>query len=529
VLNQNTIQMKTTLTIFFTIVFTIVNAQSNLYSTFVDNSNQKLTLHLEVLPWNSNELCQVNKSVYPVNNRFVYSMDIISTGNPESFSIPQCLEISERPMFLNSGILFAGKTASNGYELMYYDGISTTIFDINVGNADSDPIIYVFEGGAYFTAVVGGIRQAFRFDESSLETSQLTNETRDISSLEGALGEVLYYTTSFYNTGMTLYENEFKTVELTGSYNSILIRSFNTVTGQSVYWTKPIEKWGKLFFLEAAYYFNANDNSSELRIFSIDSNGGTNLVHNQDQISTSISSLPRLFEWENKLYFYNKTELFSCASDENFSIESTSLSGTFARHTISENGKLYIVLEHLNDTQDVVEYENSNWNLLYSGRDIHFLLENDNMLYLSDYAWQDSSSIILLNSIGNNVIKVNIKVGAHSPFIDAALIYNDRFTFLFTLNEDENEWDTDVLQLATIANVQSRELHIGLYPNPILSGTHLNIETNQSGKYQLLSYDGKLIQVGEIYEGKNKVQLAQINPGMYLLKCNGSVVQIHVY
>ena len=55
---------------------------------------------------------------------------------------------------------------------------------------------------------------------------------------------------------------------------------------------------------------------------------------------------------------------------------------------------------------------------------------------------------------------------------------------------------------------------------PTVSYGEINVDYNANSRYSIYNLNGVLIKKGEIYSGKNKIDLKTINKGLYLIKVN---------
>lgn len=147
--------------------------------------------------------------------------------------------------------------------------------------------------------------------------------------------------------------------------------------------------------------------------------------------------------------------------------------------------------------------------------------------------------IALVNSSNRNItgLEVNMELAelADGNYAGMELYDNESGNLLIQNGKLE---DQDIgpyeIRLFKITNptsiVAPTPLAYRIFPNPSkdLIQIEINQELSQQYAFELLSLDGKRIQTGQlqIHAGKGKIDLQDIEPGMYLLRLLGSEVQI---
>lgn len=524
--------MKTILTLAIVTLGFISAGQSSFYSVQTDNDDSK-PVHLYVLPWADDGLIQVNLEFDPSINGLQYSMDYISLGIPLSFYIPNCYVLSSKPAFLEDGILATGKISSIGVELIYFDGITSTIFDINSAG-DSDPRIIEIDEDVFVIAEDStGARQLFKFDEASLGLSQVSLHLygEDVTQVVGVRGDYIYYQVEFENGSDGIYQMRYAIWNGSAYQATIFIGiALPLISNYYYVWNSLIFKWGEMFILQQKLSTNPSD-PVEQKVIAWGAAGY------DDYIKTSTNYKPiSLFEFEDKIMMYqaDNDTLFSYEEQisnnppSQLSADVVLTSKVFDGHVKSENNRLYFITKLPNNSHEVVRYESQSLTPVFSSSHVHPRLEDDGIVYFSNFESEvDSNSVILLNTAWDGVDEVKIDVGQHAPVMESAVMYQDKYTFLFI---DGAHTSTDVLQLlgSPLLSIPELDYQTNVYPNPLNIGDITTVNSTLSGEFMLVSLEGKQIQSGTIKVGLNQLRFDVQSSGVYLLKVGNSTTKLVV-
>lgn len=516
--------MKSIFYLFAILITTGINAQSNYTATVMNNSNGDV-VQLEKLPWDQSKLVQVKRIYDPSSNTNNFTLEEVSTGVNNPISIPLSLGIKSKPTFVDDGMLFSGKTSSDGIECLFYDGVSTTVFDLNPGVGDSEPVVYFLQDRIFLIAHDGIARQLYEFDKVTHVVTKITNGTTYVKRVCAVWGESIYYQTRAYNSVTAGFDYVLMKVSLGGSvasYSSIRSISVTTNPINQVLWRSPQLKWGKLYLTEDTYSPLPWE-LSDLSIISIDENDQIVTVHEDLQTYGGYSNL---FEWEDALWSYGSstTQLYKSTDGVSFSQEVDAGVNEFTDHHISENNKLYFNLhDTVAEIDEIVVFYGS-LQTLHSGEDLNFLLEENNILYLSDSKDIYFSSIVLMHTNYDITEEVDVALGSHPLPQDASVMFDNEFTFLFKYNQT----NIDVLKLTGSPQaglpVISKDLLI--YPNPVEATGVLTIDSEVEGEFQIYASDNRIVANGSCQMGVNKVEISSLRSGMYFLAFNGMIHQI---
>jgi len=508
--------MKAIVYLFAMLFSTGAFAQSNFYTTVMDNSYGEY-LSLYELPWDQSQLVQVKSEYVPLPQAHsVYSFETISNGLTTPFYIPFCADISSPPLFLNNGILATGTTPLNGVECVFFDGTNVLEFDLNQGAGDSDPLISQLGERAFVLANDGNVKQLYEFDKINHTMTKITNSPIDVNAVCAIWGDDVYYSTVFVNT--TLNQTEYalsKASFQNGSftYSEVQSVAIPIIVDRFVHWGSPVVKWDKLFITQSNQS-SVSGVLSDIEVLSIDENEQVELVH---QMAQTEFDYVKLFEWDDALWTYVQglNQLFVCRDGASFGLDTDTGLKTLSNHYVTDNYKLYLDLSIPQSENHEIVALNGMLQTIYTGVHMHILMEDNDIVYLSDWKWYDSSSIVLIHTAFDGFEKIYIDQAAHSPVANASLIHNGEFTFLFA----HDFADIDVLKLtgSPSANIEEQEVSIGVFPNPISQGHAIFVESENGGVAQILSSDGKLVKSFEIVPGVNEIETSSINSGVYIL------------
>jgi hypothetical protein len=469
------------------------------------------------LPWNQSQLIQVKKEVVPSPQyHSIYTFETISNGLSSPYYIPFCTDVSAEPFFLDDGVLVAGTTPLNGVECVFYNGTNVVEFDLNLGSGDSDPIISAVGEQVFVIANEGNVRQLYEFDKINHTLTKITNSPIDIDNVCAGWGDDIYYSTIFENTAFS--QNEYSLIKASlnnGAYSYSTIETLAIPFGveRYAYWDSPLVKWNKLFLVQGSYSF-VNAVLSDLKVISIDDNDQVEVVH---QVAQTDKDFIKLFEWDDALWTYvqSSNELYVCRDAVSFALDIDSGTKLISDQHITSNDKLFLDLYIPSTDDNDIAAHYGTLQTSYSGKHIHFLTEENEILYLSDWKWHDSSSIVLIHTAFDGVEKVYIDQADHSPVQNSSLVHNGEFTFLFAYEFA----DVDVLKLtgSPSAGIDEPEVEMSIYLNPINLGDALTMRALRDGEVQLISTSGNVLKQFELTNGVTHISTSSLNPGVYFI------------
>ncbi|MDG1331226.1 MAG: T9SS type A sorting domain-containing protein [Crocinitomicaceae bacterium] len=500
----------------FTILFSFgLQAQSNYYSTFLANPNLYAE-QLVKLPWDASKLYQVTRDVDQSSGVFYYTIDDVSTGAVVPISIPLINQVRGEPTFVDDGILFSA-IAGYGIELVYFDGVNSTIFDLNSGVGDSDPVIQEIDDRVFVVANDGNNTQLYEFDKSTHLLEQITTGMVSIQSVCATWDGDVFYSTKSINT--TFNEDEYQLIKASsanGSYSFTTIQTIGFPIGINggFNWKHPVLKDGLLYF-SAVHTHTDVSLIWTVSIF---------VVYPDDQmypvnlILPSLSGEFKLFEWDGLLCVYSDSHdtLYSSPDAVNFTEMQIPAGNSLIEHRVSSNNKLYFTSIHPDDSRELFQFDGS-FVSIRDGEHLHFLLEDNDILYYSDYRGADSSSIVLVYTGIDFVDEVKIVVGSHSPDRKSAVMYNGLFTFLFTNGGFVGHHDIFQLTGSPSVDLDELELEMSLYPNPISTGDVLSMRALRDGEVELINTSGSVVKRFDLINGEAHLNTSFLSPGVYLI------------
>lgn len=508
--------MKKFFYLFILLVSSGLHAQSNFVSTVMDNTNGEFTF-LHELPWDQSQLVQIEREVVQLPEyHSIYHLETISNGVSTPFYIPSCADISTEPVFLDDGILATGTTPSNGKECVFFDGVYVIEFDLNLGSGDSNPYLRLVDDRVFIFANDGNTRQLYEYDKAAHTVTKITDSPIDVKNVCATWGTDIFYSTEFVNTPSSQTEYILHKASLiNGVYLSYVVHMVNVPFGslRYLFWEYGHVKFGKLFLSQEDFSY-ANGVLSNLKIISIDQNDQVEIV--QEIVPTEDDGL-RLFEWNNDLWSYvsYSNELYKSTDGVSFSLDVDSGLKKIANHYITGNNKLFLKLyDPVMQTHEIAAHYGT-IQTIYAGDHLDILMEDNEILYLSDWNWSDSNSIVLIHTAFDGVENIHIGDGNHPPIRNASLMHNGEFTFLFTYGVN----DVDVLKLTGSPNagLNDSQIELSISPNPIGSGNLLTILSKKVGKAKLVNASGRILKQFNIEIGENQLNTSFLSQGVYFL------------
>lgn len=477
---------------------------------------------LFLFPTDDSRLFQLNRFNSNTGG-FGFSLDEVTSGSPVTFYVPLCDEMSTPAFTIDNGLLLGGHTAAFGNEPIFYDASagSSTIIDLNP-NGDSDPVIMELQNAAYVIANTGIIRQLFIYENGGTLT-QITNDTTNVVGAVGKIGDDYLYQTLYQDTtGLSVHQVKKATWNGSSYDYSLLSEIVDVASDYEVRWGSPVERNGRLYFLETRYTMSVGLNNS----YAVCSNDGSVpfTVHHSLN-STGYTPYSQLFEWDGKLYTCDsgQPELYASTDGVNFTIE----------YTLPQNHQYVFFHQYGNDlymatqqvgvetARDIIKYSGGTAQTIHNGKHIHFMTEDNGKLYFEDLGLNGDTSYVGVLDMNNGFMDYfELGVFIHPPIYKASLIHDGAFTFLCGSPQIAA---TDVWKLENYASVVSiiEEDGISIYPNPITYGQSFTIESKVKSNYRVISADGKLVSEGIIDSGKNDLQSQGWHAGVYLLEIGG--------
>lgn len=493
-------------------------------------NNSDAPIELQVLPWDSTQLIQVNRMVNMQTSQYDFWMENVTSGTPVNFYVPLVSQLSGIPVFTENGILAAGEGLTGGMELHYFDGTTVTNFDLLPGPDGSEPRI-LESGGDIFVIAKDtlGSRLLYKFDESTLGVTQISSSIQgtNVTSVAGVINDTIYYTIEFDTPSNRMYQL------LKAHWNgNNYVSNVNRAAGVPLnseyfyYWSSLIRKWDRVFMTESKLSADFQDTIEHSVV--IEGIGGYH-SYTVPNILNGNNYAYRLFEFQDKIYAYlpgfdtlRSYSQYISGFPVDLEVDFISQDGALLEHYISENDQLYFKKWSSGNTNEVALYSGGALQPLFTGNDLHFLMENDGIAYLSDnLVPTDSNAVILLNTSGNFFEVKKIEVGEHSPVNNASLIYEDKFTFLFTTagNSHVYQLNTD---LGMLGLPEPSQAQLSLYPNPVYSGQTLNVSSNQELHGVILNSLGQEVMPFELKSGESAIDIGDLSSGVYILVAGDS-------
>ncbi|MFK7786524.1 MAG: T9SS type A sorting domain-containing protein [Crocinitomicaceae bacterium] len=517
--------MKSLLYFFALILSSGIYAQSNYYQTVMDNSDGD-AIYLEKSPWDQSKLIQITRVFDQNSNSLVYDLFEVSSSVSSPVVVPSCSVITDKPTVLDDGMLITGETSS-GVQCMFFDGISTTVYDLNLGTGNNNPTVHVLEDRIFIIASNFGTEQLYEFDKVAHTVQSLTYGTSSVFEVCAIWDDALFFSTRDYNSTTSQFDYSLIKLDVSGSFpSSSIIRtiSVDMNPAKRVHWSFPQIKWGKLYLTEDILSA-VSSAASDLRIISIDQNDQVDEVHQDLQADNIIS---QLFEWDDALWTYggNRTQLFKSTDGVSFSQELDLGSKSISDHHISENNKFYLIMNTASASVDEISAYDGTVQTIGTGKILRFLREDNDVVYLSDHNIPDSTSIVLLNT-NYDVLDV-IKI-AYAPFpirAEATIMFENEFNFIMIFGQA----DADILKLtgSPSAGADELEIEMSTFPNPINAGDVLEMRALRDGEVELMSTSGNVLKRLEIINGEAHLDTSFLSSGVYFISFGNHTQRIVV-
>ena len=126
-----------------------------------------------------------------------------------------------------------------------------------------------------------------------------------------------------------------------------------------------------------------------------------------------------------------------------------------------------------------------------------------------------------------NVYRNDVMVGntAQTTYFDEDLesgTYSYAVSALY--EEGESEKTESVEVKITVSITENNEIAFVMYPNP--TENYITIESAKVADVKIYSVNGQMLLQQSISEGKNTIDLSELNAGMYFVSVNNTMVKI---
>lgn len=437
----------------------------------------------------------------------IFSADLAGNYSPIISTIFG--DLKTLPIEFDGKFYFAAETQSLGVELIAFDGTTASVIDVEIGTIGSTPYSLKVENGLlYFSAIKAGKHQIFSFSNGT-GLNQITNE----DGSEGLIFISKIDTNLFYSKYEINGLNELK--RLTNSGSSSVIRSSNfNISGIYASWPSIVKVGSRFLIFEDFRDLNLR-NSRVL---------GTNDFVTIDTLIDE-NNLPIQFEDKfeiiNGHIFAKLHHHYYEYNGSNFSQFYPSLTNGLIDLFYFENAYYGLAINNEGEPDKIFKFDGGVATELYSNRHLHLLLLNDHDAYFSDLNSDSTmqSGIVRLSYDQIDTIPVSLK-GLHSPIQNAALMWDNKLTFLYSNNLlIEN---TDIIQLDGLLSINTKEKDsFKLFPNPVKVDKQLFLYTQIDGHLECFNTIGQKVKSQDIFVGNNTVDLSGFASGTYILKLNG--------
>ena len=497
--------MKPIFTLFCISFSLVVFGQNYSVSTLADRDSLK-TLALYKNPTDSLSLLAIEESSYTNggSNYNLFSVDLLGNYNP--LNNPTFHNLRSFPVEFEGKYFFAAETQSSGTELISFDGTSATIIDIEIGIIGSKPYNLKVENGLlYFTAIISGEHQLFSYSTGS-GVQQITNESGSVNlNFISKIDTNLFFSKYDVNGLCELKR-------LTDSGSLSVVRSKNyIVSGLYVTWASVYNVGNRILISED----ELNSNLTNLRVI-----GTNDFVTIDTLVEESMNSLGfagSLVVMNGQLFAKLQHHYYEY-DGANFNQFYPSLPHDLRDLFYFENTYYGIARDIFGEPEMIYKFEGGVATELYSNRHLHLILVDNHDAYFSDWNADPTmpSGIVRLSYDQIDTIPVSLG-GFHSPYDHAALMWDEKLTFLYSNSQPID--NTDIMQLDGLLMVNVVENSgFQLFPNPVKAENQLKLSSPKESVIECFDAIGNKVKTQKIFFGYNLIELNGLLPGTYFLK-----------
>ncbi len=500
--------MKPFFLLFIFVISNVVLGQNYSLNTLVNTDTMKMFAIYEN-PTDPNRILVLENGDWtnsgPEYNLF--SADLAGNYSPIISSIFG--DLHTPPIEFDGKFYFAAETQSLGVELIAFDGTTASIIDVEIGAIGSAPYNLKVENNLlYFSAIIAGKHQIFSFSNGT-GLNQITNEDgSDGLFFTSKIDTNLFYTKYGIN-GL----NELKRLTNSGSSSVVRSDNFNT-SGIYARWLNIVKDGSRFLILEDFWDLILRNT----RVLGTNDFVTIDTLIDENNIPIQ---LEEKFEIINGQIFARLNNHYYEYNGSNFSQFYPSLTNGLIDLFYFENAYYGIAINNEGESDKIYKLDGGVATELYSNRHLHLLLLNDHDAYFSDLNSDSTmqSGIVRLSYDQIDTIPVSLK-GLHSPSVNAALMWGDKLTFLYSNNQlIEN---TDIMQLDGLLSINTDEKDsFKLFPNPVKEENQLFLITQIDGHLECFNTVGQKVKTQDIFVGNNTVDLSGLASGTYIIKVNG--------
>ena len=423
------------------------------------------------------------------------------------------------PQMKDDKMFFVADVTPIGKELVAYDGALTYWFDFNP-SGDSDPELIRYDDEIFVIANNGGRRQLYKY-LGGTNFLQISDEIdADVEELIAERGSSYYYTSYDASFGSSAKIRE--TIDPQGTVSHSDIYSITYPSNIS----KSVQNNGNIYFLNSIYTFSGASNY----VLEITVNGNVSTYHSL--ITTGLIYNTRILEFDNKLLFYHvdpsDNDLIELTAVNQSSVFAQLSGYDFNNHIIA-NGELILY-----GSQQALEVSNGTPNVIFMSTGLIIqepaLITNE-AFYMYDFNSipGEYSKIYEIETANFNVIEYDVVMNAGYSFSENAAVEHDGIIkFLFRENE-QGVVSSDIFSLNSILEVEDlNRTDFEIYPNPIVSGGLLKIQSNSKQLCSIMTAGGSAILHLELVDGLNQLDIRNLQSGVYFLKIENSVQRLIV-
>jgi len=450
----------------------------------------------------------------------------INENTSTHIDFPMLTKITSLPVEFNNKIVFTGLSPTRGEELLVFDGLNTTLFDLVPGSNSSKPTIQKNGDRLFVVAKVGSKRQLIELNnDNSLEF--LSNETsKDVYQFVSEQDDNIYYSLKNYDP-ITLYSADSIIDLVKLNENTSTRTDIFSLIGRDIFY--PLVFNNNLYLDLRHTYPSGTGDVFRNTLIKVENDDSYEIMIQDSAINQGYFEL---LSFENRMIIlpYGEKEIMSTL-DGNV-IDTIYTAGLYDNildatavgtecHFISDNGSNHTLISLKNgifSTKYIFDFHG------------HFLTSKQNSSYYVTVPLHNDMSgeayLLEFDQTNNSVDSFFITdMCVHPPYFfgdhHGALWQGNSINFIYghmmdSASQDIYRFDTS-LGMESLSLINEDFL---VYPNPV-DGDEIWISSEFGGQITVSTIDGKIIERKEIEKGKTELPISHLPSGTYIIAING--------
>jgi ELWxxDGT repeat protein len=497
--------MKPIFTLFCFSFSLVVFGQNYSVSTLADRDSLKI-IALYENPTDSTQILAVEEGAYSNNGAELNLFTVDQLGNYAPLNHPTFQKLRSMPVEFEGKYFFAAETQSSGTELISFDGTTANIIDLEIGAIGSKPYNLKVENGLlYFTAIISNEHQLFSYSTGS-GVQQITNESGSVNlNFISKIDTNLFYS-KYDANGLC----ELKRLTDLGGLSIVRSKNFS-ISGLYANWAS-IYKVGTQFLISED---ESNSSLTNIRVI-----GTSDFLTIDTLVEENLSGLGFAGNLEviNGQLFAKLQHHYYAYDGSNFNQFYPSLPHDLRDLFYFENTYYGIARDIFGEPEMIYKFEGGVATELYSNRHLHLILVDNHDAYFSDWNPDPTmpSGIVRLSYDQIDTIPVSLD-GFHSPYDHAAMMWDQKLTFLYSNSQPID--NTDIMQLDGLLKVNIVDKSgFALFPNPVKAESQLMLTSPKESLIECFDAIGNKVKTQKVFLGYNSIDLNGLLPGTYFLK-----------